>query len=202
MRAAFATIICYVLACGPGGRDHGACDPNTFYCDGIELETCVDGTFTDSMMCAQACSAVLGACTTCVPNAATCSGNVAHECNADGTGFVDEVCDPLKGETCDPTQGCTGPCSEKALGLSYIGCDYYPTVTGNIVGNDFDFAVAISNTSANIATITIDGGALTTPQTVMVQPGKLVVLLLLWFLFLFFFFFSETQMYSSGCQSA
>ena len=195
-------MVCCVLACGPGGRDHGACDPNTFRCDGNELETCVDGTFTDSMMCPQACSAVLGACTTCVPNAATCSGNVAHECTADGAGFVDEVCDPLKGETCDPTQGCTGPCSEKALGLSYIGCDYYPTVTGNIVGNDFDFAVAISNTSANIATITIDGGALTTPQTVMVQPGKLVVQKLPWQTALKLCNDPETPTLSGGCQGA
>lgn len=202
MRAAFAVAICCVMACGPGGRDHGSCLPNTFYCSGNELESCVNGTFTDSMMCPQACSATLGVCTVCVPSSATCNGNVAHECNKDGTGYMDEVCDPVKGETCDPTQGCTGPCASSALGLSYIGCDYYPTVTGNIVGNDFDFAVAISNTSASVANVTIDGGALTTPMTVMVQPNSLVVQKLPWQTALKLCNDPETPTLSGGCQGA
>lgn len=200
MRAAFALAICFVVSCGPGGRDHGSCLPNTFYCNGNELESCVNGTFTDSMMCPQACSETLGMCTVCVPSSATCNGNVAHECNKDGTGYTDEVCDPVKGETCDPTQGCTGPCASSALGLSYIGCDYYPTVTGNIVGNDFDFAVAISNTSANVANVTIDGGALTTPMTVMVQPNSLIVQKLPWQTALKLCNDPETPTLSGGCQ--
>ena len=176
LAAAFAW---FVVACGPGGRDHGPCDPNTMQCIGNELEMCVDGNFQDSQMCPDACSATLG-CVLCVPNSATCSGNNAHECNENGTGFTDEVCDPVQGETCDPTMGCTGPCALKTLQQSYIGCDYYPTVTGNIVGDAFDYAVAISNASASVATITIDGGALTTPMTVMVQPNSLLVQKLPW----------------------
>src|SRR5262249_41428850 len=52
------------------------------------------------------------------------------------------------------------PCAPANLGDSYIGCDYYPTVTGNTVGTLFDFAVAIANTSNEPAAISITGGAL------------------------------------------
>src|SRR5262245_58796243 len=42
------------------------------------------------------------------------------------------TCDPLQGMTCSPTTGrCEGACA--ALGTSYIGCEYYPTVTANDV---------------------------------------------------------------------
>ncbi len=149
-------------------------------CNGNELETCQNGTFQDSMACPMACSATLG-CTMCVPNTGTCSGNVSHACNADGTGFTDVTCDPAEGETCDATSGvCTGDCAPQTLGQSYIGCDYYPTVTGNIVGDAFDFAVAISNTSSNAAMVTITGGALTSPTTVTVAANSLVVEKLPW----------------------
>ncbi len=136
----------------------------------------------------------------CVPNTATCDGNVAHACNEQGTGFADETCDPTQGSTCDPTVGgCTGPCTIKTLGQSYIGCEYYPTVTGNIVGTDFAFAVAISNTSASIATVTIEGGALTTPMTVMVQPNSLLVQALPWQLALKMCDSADTPL-SAGCN--
>ncbi|MEO8844889.1 MAG: IgGFc-binding protein [Kofleriaceae bacterium] len=200
MRLFAAVIAWFVVACGPGGRDHGACDPNTMSCNGNELETCQDGTFQDSEMCPMACSPTLG-CVMCVPNTATCNGNVAHECNADGTGYMDETCDPIEGETCDPTAGgCTGPCALKTLGLSYIGCEYYPTITGNIVGNDFDFALAISNTSASVATVTIDGGALTTAMTVMVPPNQLVIQKLPWQQALKMCNGAETSLTTGGCQ--
>ncbi len=150
-------------------------------CNGSELQTCGgDGHFVDQQACAQACSPTLG-CVVCVPNSATCSGDVAHACNQDGTGYTDETCDAALGETCDPTAGgCTGPCAERTLGQSYIGCEYYPTVTGNVVGDDFSFAVAISNTSSTVATVTIDGGALTAGMTVMVQPNQVLVQKLPW----------------------
>ena len=36
-------------------------------------------------------------------------------------------------------------CEEAAQFKTYVGCDYWPTVTGNIVAEVFDFAVAIAN---------------------------------------------------------
>nr|HEX4318645.1 IgGFc-binding protein [Kofleriaceae bacterium] len=118
----------------------------------------------------------------CEPNTATCNGNVAHTCNADGSGFTDITCDPTQGETCDETTpgGCTGMCAPASLGQSYIGCEYFPTVTGNPVNNDFAFAVVISNTSTVPAMITIEGGALASTQTATVPPNSTSIQKLPW----------------------
>jgi hypothetical protein len=140
----------------------------------------VDGQFQDSMMCPNACSAMLG-CTLCVPGVGTCSGDNAHTCADDGNSFDDNYCDPAEGESCDTTMGaCVGVCSPKALGNSYIGCDYFPTVTGNTTGTTFDFAVAIANTTSSPAMVTIDGGALTSTQMVTVAPSSVTVQILPW----------------------
>src|SRR5690606_38293489 len=45
------------------------------------------------------------------------------------------------------------------LGTSYIGCDYYPTVTANLVNSsNFNFAVAVANTTNQTATVTVTRG--------------------------------------------
>lgn len=150
------------------------------HCNGMELQTCVGGKFQNSMQCPSACSDMLG-CTLCVPGTATCNGNDAHACADDGMSYTDTTCDPVQGETCDPQAGgCTGPCSPKALGNSYIGCEYFPTVTGNTTGTVFDFAVAIANTTSTPAMVTIDGGALTATQMITVPPNGLIVQDLPW----------------------
>jgi hypothetical protein len=172
--------IAFLWACGPGGRDEGPCDPGQHHCNGNEFQECVDGQFQDSMMCPTACSPMVG-CTLCVAGMGTCTGDMAHTCADDGNSYQDNYCDPMEGQSCDPQMGaCTGDCSPKALGNSYIGCDYYPTVTGNTTGTDFDFAVAIANTSATPAMVTIDGGALTASQMVMVAPNAVTVQVLPW----------------------
>lgn len=141
-----------VVGCGPGGRNEELCDPDEPGCDRV----CVVGT-------------------------ATCNGNMATACNDDGSGFREEYCDPVQGLACDPQGGgCVGMCSESNLGTSYIGCEYYPTVTGNTTGTTFDFAVAIANTTNAAATVTIEGGALTTPQIVTVASNSVLVQALPW----------------------
>ena len=79
-----------------------------------------------------------------------------------------------------PDASPTDPCSLARLGKSYIGCEYYPTVTGNTVGTMFDFAVAISNTSALDATVVIDGGALAAPAVFTVLANSVKVHVLPW----------------------
>src|SRR5262245_14444174 len=37
------------------------------------------------------------------------------------------------------------PCAQAAGQKAYVGCDYWPTVTGNLVQDVFDFAVAVAN---------------------------------------------------------
>ena len=170
-----------VVGCGPGDRQNGSCTSGETNCEGLVYQTCVGGTFVDQQTCTQACSEGLG-CTLCEVGAATCNGDMATVCNDTGTGYVDVLCDPVQGMTCDASTpgGCVGQCAPMSLGTSYIGCDYYPTVIGNSTGTTFDFAVAISNTAASAATVTIDGGALGTPQVVTVPPNSVVVQTLPW----------------------
>jgi hypothetical protein len=170
----------FAMGCGPSGRDNGACNPGDLRCDGLTLQTCVNDQFQNSMTCPTACSPQLG-CTLCVPGTGTCNGNESHACADDGMSFVDTTCDPIQGQTCDPANGqCSGPCSQQALGNSYIGCEYYPTVTGNTTGTTFDFAVAIANTTSTPAMVTIEGGALTASQMVVVAPNAVAIQTLPW----------------------
>jgi hypothetical protein len=48
-------------------------------------------------------------------------------------------------------------CQEAAQFKTYVGCDYWPTVTGNPVQEVFDFAVAVANVGSDVANITITG---------------------------------------------
>jgi hypothetical protein len=149
-------------------------------CDGLVLQSCVGGQFEEQQTCQNACSDQLG-CTLCAPGTGTCNGNNSHACADDGMSFVDSVCDPVQGVTCDASNGqCIGACSPKALGNSYIGCEYYPTVTGNTVGSTFDFAVAIANTASTPASVTIEGGGLTAPMMVTVPANAVQVQNLPW----------------------
>ncbi|MEM9695496.1 MAG: IgGFc-binding protein [Myxococcota bacterium] len=68
----------------------------------------------------------------------------------DTTGFTGN--DDLPGSTCEGT------------GNSYIGCEFWPTVTANNVWSIFDFAVVVANASPNPveATVERDGSVVTT----------------------------------------
>jgi hypothetical protein len=127
-----------------------------------------------------ACAPDLG-CVFCVPGTGTCNGNESRACNSTGTDYETTTCDPAQGMTCDPNSGqCTGPCAPQNLGTSYIGCEYFPTVTGNMVSQNYNFAVAIANTSNGVANVTIEGGSLTTPVVIAVQPNSVRVQTLPW----------------------
>ncbi|MCA9697949.1 MAG: hypothetical protein KC431_10530, partial [Myxococcales bacterium] len=62
----------------------------------------------------------------CCPGEFKCEGEISLVCNGDGTDWEEnEVCDPVQGVNCNPNFGvCEGACSQDAIGLSYIGCDY------------------------------------------------------------------------------
>src|SRR5690606_27879869 len=115
--------------------------------------------FESMELCAKECAPGLG-CVECIPDAGQCNGPIAQKCNEDGTGFVDTLCDDVQGVQCDAQLGaCVGACAPETLGTSYIGCEYYPTVTPNVVAENFSFAVVVSNVSAQDATVTITRGA-------------------------------------------
>ena len=160
------------------------CLEGTIVCEGQSAKTCDGmGGFTDVVLCEDACVDGIG-CTLCSPGAAECDGDKVLKCNAMGDGKDEvETCDPVQGVVCDPDLGgCTGACSAASLGLSYIGCDYYPTVLqqhDSFNGNPHVYSVAVANTSDKVTTVTITrGGAPVAMQ--MVAANSVQVINLPW----------------------
>ena len=52
-------------------------------------------------------------------------------------------------------------CAQAAFNKTYIGCDFWPTVTDNIVFQTFDFAVAVANTGDAPADVTVQRDGVT-----------------------------------------
>jgi hypothetical protein len=48
-------------------------------------------------------------------------------------------------------------CQEAAQFKTYVGCDYWPTVTSNLVQDIFDFTVAVANVGTETANVTVTG---------------------------------------------
>lgn len=164
---------------GSSGRD---CEAGEWTCSGTTARVCDgEGGFSEEVDCAaegKVCGAGFG-CVTCVPEGTVCENGLARLCNGDGSGFESEVaCDELQGMKCD-SSGCHGACTPEALGDSYIGCDYYPTVTLNPVIRDFHFAVAVGNTGDQPASVTVTrGNSMVQHRTV--APGSLEIIHLNW----------------------
>ncbi|HMJ54000.1 MAG TPA: IgGFc-binding protein [Polyangiaceae bacterium] len=114
----------------------------------------------------------------CQPGQSSCSAGRAKACRADGSGYVEFDCDPVQGMTCEPG-GCKGPCAETWTAASYIGCDYYPTVTLNPVWSGFDFAVAVGNASEAPAHVTVTRGS-TAVATETVDRAGIQIIKLPW----------------------
>ena len=166
-----------------GGTGGAPCTEGAITCDGNVQKVCdANGgsTATDCAATGLVCVPALG-CLVCVPGGGgSCNGNVGTYCLGDGSATTTETCDPLQGTTCNATTGhCDGACGPKVLGKSYIGCDYYPTVTANVVGTQFNFAAAVSNTTANAAVVTVTQGA-TTVSSVTVAANSVQVIKLPW----------------------
>ena len=70
-------------------------------------------------------------------------------------------------------------CAEATQARSYVGCDYWATVTGNIVPDIFDFAVVISNGGQTEANVKVTG-----PNDIAIEvnvaPGTLEKVFLPW----------------------
>ncbi len=168
---------------GTGGEGGGPppCPLGVVQCDGTTQQVCDGmGGFTDVQECAPGgCVFGIG-CTVCEPGVASCNGNTSSTCKGDGSGYDVFECDPVQGSVCDAGTGhCTGTCSPELLGNSYIGCDYFPTVTANIVDPSFSFAVAVANTSDQPAEVTVTRGAATV-TTATVPADSVQVIALPW----------------------
>ncbi|MEO7092615.1 MAG: IgGFc-binding protein [Polyangiales bacterium] len=70
-------------------------------------------------------------------------------------------------------------CAEAAAYKSYIGCDYWPTVTSNVVWSIFDYAVVVANAGEGDAEVTVTGpGGVN--KKVTVSPNSLQKIYLPW----------------------
>ena len=142
------------------------------------------GGYSGTESCVDECAEGIG-CVFCIPNSYSCDDEGdSMKCTAEGDAWEPyESCDGLQGLSCDDDSGqCLGSCTKQALGLNYIGCDYYPTLTPQYPGyqsNPHQFAVAVSNTSGAMATITVTRGA-NQVTTDMVAPGTVKTIVLPW----------------------
>jgi IgGFc binding protein len=115
----------------------------------------------------------------------TLDGSVDTGAGSDaGTGGDSSSC-----IVCGGGDGGTGPgmqspipttCADSIARNSYIGCDYWPTVTLNPVWPQFDFAVAVSNPQSTPVMVSVSGGALTHLLTVSVPAGQVQAITLPW----------------------
>jgi hypothetical protein len=179
------------VGCGPTGTEEvgdggphndtpsGPCTAGQKQCQyGGALEQCVDGQWQTISQCPAACDPTLG-CVQCVPNGTMCQGQNVVACTPQGTpGAVVATCQG----SCQ-NGACNDPCGQAEANKSYLGCDYWPTVTMNSqlnVAAGFSFAVAVANAGTSDADITVTGGALTGAQTATIAPGALQTIKLPW----------------------
>lgn len=148
-------------------------------CEGAVAVDCSDPSQrVDCGALGKSCHAGVG-CVTCTPGTGTCQNGKATVCRPDGAGYLDYDCDATQGMQCSPN-GCTGACSWGALGSSYLGCDYYPTVTlNNGVWGGFDFAAVVSNVGKLPAHVVLTRGNDSVKELVL-PPGELETIRLPW----------------------
>ncbi len=109
-----------------------------------------------------------------------CGGNGNHFNTDGGSDSPFNGDGPTFGDTgSGDGAGTVGTCEEAAGAKSYVGCDYWPTVTGNNVWDIFDFAAVVANAGTQAATITITGPN-GFSKTDTVAPGSLEKFYLPW----------------------
>jgi IgGFc binding protein len=91
-----------------------------------------------------------------------------------GGGFGEPIEEVEDDDTRDPET-----CEEAAKKKSYVGCDYWPTITPNPVWSIFDYTVVVANTGSNEAVVQVTGPEGTNKQ-VTVPGGELKKIYLPW----------------------
>lgn len=121
-------------------------------------------------------------CVTCTPGMSRCKPeepDTTQTCAADGSGWIDgATCNVAASQRCIDGR-CIDPCAN--LGNSYLGCEYWPTITANGgLHGDFEYAIVLASTQRFPVQVRIDGGALTATRTVTVMPNTTEVVRLPW----------------------
>jgi hypothetical protein len=142
----------------------------------MRLGTCL-GVFSSALLCAAAigCSSSdtgtrqaqgTGTGSTSSGNGGTLNGTGSTS----GTGSVTGLgADTGSGGTGNSDNPAT--CDAAATARSYVGCDFWPTVTYNPVYSEFQFAVVVANGGTVDADVTVDG-----PNNVATSVGKVTVM--------------------------
>ena len=162
--------------------DSRVCTAGEYACDGNQARECDgDGGFVGEPIDCEAegkkCTNLLG-CVTCFPGEQKCEGDTGMVCNELGTGFDEFDCDPVQGMTCE-ADGCKGSCSPPELFPSYLGCEYYPTMTLTGVWEGFEFAVAVANAGTETANVLVDRAG-SNVTTTTVAAGSVGIIKLPW----------------------
>ncbi len=173
----------------PMDRPVTVCLPGRTYCSGSMSYQCnAEGQVINETQCTGAMSTCVEnvGCRACVPNMTRCdpmNPQRLQTCRADGSGFDSgATCNANNGETCNAGR-CVSRCDESAVGRSYLGCDYWPTVTSNSqLDTQFQFAVVLSNPQSYPVHASITGGALTAPREIDLMPGAIQTEVLPWVL--------------------
>jgi hypothetical protein len=108
-----------------------------------------------------------------------CGGNGDKFDGGGGDGGLNNGDGPSFGDTSFGDAATLATCADATAAKSYVGCDYWPTVTGNNVWSIFDYAVVVANASGQSASITITGPNATS-QTGTVPAGQLKEFFLPW----------------------
>ena len=129
-----------------------------------------------------AAAIVIGACSaTPDPNTFT-TGAGGSSSGPGGSGAGGDLIG-LDGGDPDASTGSGGvdpvTCEQASASKTYIGCDFWPTVTDNIVFLDFDFAVAVANTGSAPADVKVERNGVVV-GSVQVPPNGLGTVYLPW----------------------
>ena len=163
-----------------------ACHVGEFTCTGDTSFHCdanghANGTGTDCRAMGLACVPLIG-CAACQPGQHRCNPDNPQQtqaCATDGSAWLDgALCMDSVGQSCN-----AGLCEDRCnpTQLTYLGCDYWPTVTVNSqLTTDFSFAVVLANPQTYAVTVSISGGALTAPINRTLDPGSVTTIQLPW----------------------
>ncbi len=120
-------------------------------------------------------------CAECAPGQRRCredDANATQQCSAAGMWVDGPVCDPNEGRTCNG-----GLCEDRCNSgdQTYLGCEYWPTVTANSqLEPAFRFAVTLANSQSYPVRAEISGGALSNPIVRVLMPGAVDAIALPW----------------------
>lgn len=172
------------------GRDAGPlrCTPGQVLCSGNTQYTCdSDGQPVGQRDCPTGTTCFMGVgCRVCMPGLSRCSptpGMQQHTetCAMDGSRWMPgAVCSDAEGLMCVGGR-CVSRCDQAALGRSYLGCEYWATVTANSqLATSFQFAVVLSNPNPYAVQASITGGGLTMARGIQLAPGAVHTEVLPW----------------------